>query len=160
MGDLIGVIWSLAITRKLNAGYALVVKSDRVIGINKGAWGWNSSSTAYLGPGSKATESDRQAAEEVVAELLQKVDFDVPKSEISKISYRAPGLFSNGRVVIKGTSGDIELRLARLTPDIGVRLVIKSLLPSLVDFAADRVYDEKTGRLVAAEVKETGKLPS
>lgn len=159
MSDLIGVIWSLAITRDSNAGYALVIRSDQIVGVNKGAWGFSSGSLVYFGPGSRATESDKERAQEVATKLLERPDFELSKSDITKITYRAPGLFSKGHVVIASNKDDIELNLARLTPDIGVRQVIKSLLPSLVYFANDKLYDEKTGKLLGNEIMKTHRLP-
>jgi hypothetical protein len=142
--DLLAVIWSSGTMHYgLGMGYGLVITSTRVIGAKKTPW--VSGFQRYLGPGSQTTESDIKKAREVAARLESEKDFELPKESIIRITYLAPGMVSGGHILFKTIQGDVELRLAAQTPDVGVARTVKQLIPALAAFASDRFYDEKTG---------------
>lgn len=155
---LIGVVWSFAVHRGLDAGYGIVVYYDRIIGCKKGSW--NSYLTLYVGPGSKAADKEVADAIEVAKKLEENKEFEVPKDDVVRITYRAPGLLSRGHVIIGARAGDTRIDLASRTPEVGVDYATKALLPSLAEFAQDRLYNEKTGNLIIEEIRKTHKLPS
>jgi hypothetical protein len=127
--------------------YSLIITPSRIIGCKKKPL-WRGL-TAYLGPGSKATAADCENAQKVAAKLMEAKDFEFPKDSIVKIVYRKPGLFSSGHIDIHTTSKELELAIGYTAGNKGT---LRALVPSLIAFAGDRFYDEKTGALVEAEV--------
>jgi len=144
--ELIGVIWSDYLTFGPDH-YALIITPSRIIGCKKRAL-WKGL-VVYLGPGSKATTADREDAQKVLAKLMEAKDFEFPKDSIVKIVYRKPRLFSSGHLDIHTTGKGLELIIGFRA---GNRGTLEALIPSLIIFAADRFYDEKTGALVEAEI--------
>jgi hypothetical protein len=127
--------------------YSLIITPSRIIGCKKKPL-WQGL-TVYLGPGSKATTAGRDKAQKVAAKLMEAKDFELPKDSIVKIVYRKPGLFSSGHIDIHTTGRELELVIGHTA---GNQRTLRALIPSLIAFAADRFYDEKTGALVEAEV--------
>jgi hypothetical protein len=144
--ELIGVIWSDYLMLGPHH-YSLIITPSRIIGCRKKPL-WQGF-TVYLGPGSKATTADREKAQKVVAKLMAAKDFEFPKDSIVKIVYKKPGLFSGGYVNIHTTGRGLELVIGYTAGNQGT---LRALVPSLMIFAGDRFYDEKTGALVEAEV--------
>ena len=137
-------------------GYGLVVCASRIVGSNTSAWSQEYS--AYLGPNSQTTFEEREKATKIAEILIEKKGFEIPKDSVLKVIYRAPGLFSRGHVIFHTAPGDTKLIISDLQEG-GTPRTLRGLLPSLVAFAPDRFYDEKTGELVGTIIAKTGKFP-
>lgn len=158
MSDIIGVIWTGDISKGGwgGGGYGLIFTHESVIGSKTTPW-W-SGLVVYLGTGSRATQSDRQKVPTAVERLLEKKEFELSKASITRITFGSPGPFSRGKVMFKSLQGDVTIRLASRSANIHPE-VVDRLLASLVTFARDRLYDEKTGALVADELTRRKELP-
>lgn len=154
--QILGVVWAIEWARGFPAGYAMIFTNTRAVGSKK--MPMVHYCLAYLGPGSKATDDERNYALKTASELMADKQFEFPKESIVKVSYRAPGLFSRGHVIFQTVSETIELKIASKREG-GVIRLLRTLIPSLVAFAEDRVWDEKTGTLLGQEILKTHKLP-
>ena len=137
-------------------GYGIVLTTDRVVGSRKNPL--IDYCSTYLGPNSRATDEERAKATKIAGGLIENKEFELQKNSILKLLYRAPGIFSRGHITFNATSGDIELLISNLQSGSLV-YTLKGLLPSLVAFAPERLYDEKTGVLVRTIIANTGKFP-
>jgi hypothetical protein len=144
--ELIAVLWSTNFVRSSRLGYALVFTSSRVYGGKKASW-FNSCEVDF-GPGGGATETQRELAHKVAEEVDAKKDFDIAKETITKILFRENGLFSRGHAIFQTPTEEVRVEVKDTS---GPRYSERSnalLAAVLVEFARDRVYDEKTGDLL------------
>ena len=151
--DVLGVVWSYSL---IPFG-GLVFASNRIMGTTVPP-PWSGFTSTYLGPTSHATDEQRRHALELASKIIEKKELDLLKESIEKMSYRAPGLFSRGHIIFQTSEEDIVVRIKN-RQDGGVPRTLNGLIPSLVAFAADRFYDEKTGIPVSTEIAKTGKFP-
>jgi hypothetical protein len=146
---LLGVVWAIQLSYGKSLGYAVAVTSKRIVGAPKPAI-WHSL-LSYLGPGSKASEEDRQKANQVFQEILNVKDLELAKDSMTRISWSQEGFFTGGRFVFSMTQGEIEIdtpsRQSRLWSPRVPNLFARSLLV----FAPENFYNEKTGVLIRDE---------
>ena len=154
--DILGVIWSPYLHHDRWGGYGLVVTADEVLGSK--ARPWADACSVYLGPSSRANPDERAHALKVAAQLAELKEFELHKSSIFRIDYHAPGQIARGHVVFRTANEAIELKINPLI-DGTIPTTLKGLIPSLVAFASDRFYDEKTGTRVGEVILKTGKYP-
>jgi hypothetical protein len=131
-------------------GYALVVTESRVVGAHR------PDSVGipepYLWLVTESSEADRAAAGRMAAELIDRKQFDLSKESIFKILYEAPGLFFGGRLIFESVGAQVQLDISVVSVwNPGGILTLEKMVDSLLIFAPDRLYDEKTGALVRDE---------
>jgi hypothetical protein len=143
---MIGVISSADLHRGVGNGYMLLFTNSRIVGANRPvskdipeSYFWTTGSS----------EADHDVAERVAAALIGRKQFELSKESIFKILYEAPGIFFGGRVIFDSVGEQIQVEMSVLSVwnPSGVQ-VIRKLVESLLIFAPDRFYDEKTGALV------------
>ena len=129
-------------------GYALVVTDGRIVG--SGRPGPAGVSVPRLWSATGSSEADRAEAEKDAADLIGRRQFELSKESIYKIVYDAPGLFFAGRVVFEAVGGRVQLGIS--SPSVwdpnGV-LTVRALVGSLLAFAPEKLYNERTGGLVS-----------
>jgi len=145
---LIAVVWSASLSP------GLVVTPTRILGSSMS--NWKSYCEVFLGPNSKATASDRDLAYAWAARLVEKKVFELPKESIRTIVYRRPGYFSRGHVVFKTAMEEKSVLIGNATSDVGALRTLQVLVPALVTFAQDRLYNEKTGELLVNDMQKKG----
>lgn len=138
--------------RGFPAGYGLVVTSERITGTKKTPW--KTGLVIFLGEGSSVTQPDRGRATEVAMELIRTKEFELTKDKISRISYKKPGLFARGHLILKSADSEAEIKLARYGNDATSLGVNRVIISSLLVFAPDRLYNESTGDMVRS-LRET-----
>jgi hypothetical protein len=149
--ELIGVVSSWDLCRVGETGYALLVTRGRVIGARRPES--DAEFMAYLGPGSTATESDRERAVATASRLLQTRQFVLPKDAIAQILFRRPGLFSGGYAVFKTMLQAYKVEIPVVSGwNGGPILVSRILAESLRTFSPERLYDGRTGALYVEEL--------
>ena len=136
--------------------YGIVITTGEIIGSKKRSW--TDGCSVYTGPASKASPEDRVHAFKVAAQLAERKDFELQKNSILRIDYHAPGQLTRGHLVIRTAQESIELKLNALTNGY-LPPTLNALVPSLVAFATDRFYDEKSGMRVGEVILKTGKYP-
>jgi hypothetical protein len=159
-GELLGLIHSYGIT------HALIITPTEVHAKRTGLGFRERHSTAYLGPRSTATEEQRRTARVVidrinhakldVIERHQKdKEFTVDKESIIRITMKLPGEFRTGHVIFKTLGDEFRVSILPLASKVeNARSILLALIPSLLEFAPDRFYDEKSGKLVSELLKE------
>ncbi len=145
---LVAVVWSIS----LHPG--LIITPARVVGIRRS--NWKSHCEVYLGPGSKATPSENEAAYSWASKLMPGNEFELSKAVIRSIFFRKPGSFSRGHVRIKTDLDEKFISINYMTSSAGVLRTLSVLVPALVAFADDRLYNEKTGNLLNRDIQEKG----
>src|ERR1700722_2518690 len=147
--ELHGLIWSIYIEYQNSDGYALAITSNRIIGAQKSALlhGFE----AYLGPGSKAIEEDRQKAQQIFPEIVANKDLEILKDSVIKMSWKKAGFLHGARCLFVTRQGDFQIVTAPLSASLGIAHAINQISASLMAFGPDRFYDEKTGTLALDE---------
>lgn len=107
MPEGVRVIWSASLVQGLGAGFALIVRSNRIAGAKKFT---QEHYVADLGlmPGFAA----REKALKVLADLERGKKFEFTKDEIVRIEMSEPGRFGPGRIVFKTTRGEETVKVA------------------------------------------------
>jgi hypothetical protein len=144
---LIGVISSADLHRGGGNGYMLLFTNSRIVGANRPVS--KDIPESYFWTTTESSEADHDVAERVAATLIGRKQFELSKESIFKILYEAPGIFFGGRVIFDSVGEQIQVETSVLSVwnPSGVQ-VIRKLVESLLIFAPDRFYDEKTGALV------------
>ena len=128
-------------------GWALVVTDGRIVGARRAET--VGVPEPYLWVAKESTEEGRAAAEKIAVALIERKRFELSKEGIFKILYEAPGLFFGGRVVFESVGERVDLGISVLSVwSQNTVLTVGALVDSLLAFAPDKVYDEKTGTLV------------
>jgi hypothetical protein len=151
--ELIGLVCSLDIRYEDQAGYAIAVTSNRVVGAVKPALSY-SPFGAFLDAGSKASDKDRQKAQQVFLEVLSNEHLELVNDSITRISWKKEGFFRSGYFLFNTTKGDFLISVRGNGGSTVIMHAVNTILGSLVHLAPDRVYNEKTGVLVRDEVAE------
>ncbi|MDA4112816.1 MAG: hypothetical protein OK474_02100 [Thaumarchaeota archaeon] len=144
---LIGVISSADLHRGVGNGYMLLFTNSRIVGANRPVS--KDIPESYCWTMTESSEADHDVAERFAAALIGRKQFELSKEGIFKILYEAPGIFLGGRVIFASVGEQIQVETSVLSVwnPSGVQ-VIRKLVESLLIFAPDRFYDEKTGALV------------
>jgi hypothetical protein len=146
------VIWSMNLRYGNRGGYALAITSNRVVGAPRSALFHYFE--RYVGPGSKATEEEHQQANQIFPEIVAAKDLEIPKDSVTKISWKKGGVFHKGHFLFNTTKGDFQIDTVSTNNTLSVVHTTNQILASLVDFAPDIFYDEKTGELFVKEATE------
>ena len=148
----IGVISTIALGRgSVTNGYGLVITHEKIIGA-KAHRPFFPEFAAYLGPETKATESDRIKAREVADKLTAKQDFELKKSAITQIRlHLILSKVANGYLLFKTQSEEVKLTLKGNFSGENEKKELDALLLSLMAFSPDRFYDDSTGNLVVKD---------
>jgi hypothetical protein len=143
----IGIISSADLHRGGGNGYMLLFTNSRVVGANRPVS--NDIPESYFWTTAESSEADHDVAERVAAALIGRKQFELSKEDIFKILYEAPGIFFGGRVTFDSVGEQVQVKTSVLSVwnPSGIQ-VIRKLVESLLIFAPDRFYDEKTGALV------------
>ena len=141
--ELLGLIWSLNLAHQNMRGYLLAVTSTRVVGAKRAAL--LHGLEVYLGPGSKATDDDRQKARQLFDEALANKELEIMKDSITKISWKGSGFLHKGYFLFNTIQGDIKIDTSTTRNNLTVVHTINTVIPSLEAFVPDRFYNEKTG---------------
>ena len=92
----------------------------------------------------------KAAAEKMAVGRIERKRFELSKEGIFKILYEAPGLFFGGRIVFESVGERVDLGISVLSAwNQNTLLTVRALVDSLLAFAQDKLYDEKTGALVS-----------
>jgi hypothetical protein len=128
-------------------GWALVITDGRIVGTRRPeAVGVPE---PFLWVAGRSADEGRDAAEKMAAGLIERKRFELSKEGIFKILYEAPGLFFGGRVVFESVGERVDLGISVLSAwNRSTLLTVRALVDSLLAFAPDKLYDEKTGALV------------
>ena len=129
-------------------GYSLVVTDSRIIGANKGDL--PDFGEPYLWLATESSQEELVKAEATALGIIGRKRFDLSKDSIFKILYEAPGLFFGGRVVFETVGKEVQLDVSAISVwNSGGVLTVGKLISSLLIFAPDKLYDEKTGAFVS-----------
>ena len=142
---LLGVYWGGITHNGHDAGFvvtpARMVISDKTLfsfGFGLGAY---QPCNDYLGPYSKASDTRRAIAQRCAAKLLASKTVALAKESIVRIGAKSPTLYHTGYLLFLTAQGNEILKIGGRW---GNPLV--NMLPALIEFAPERVYDDKTGR--------------
>ena len=130
-------------------GYVLAITPTRVVGAQRSALFHYLE--VYLGPGSKATDDQRQNARQIFDEAQANKDLEMMKDSITKISWKREGFLHEGYFLFKTTRGDFQIDTRPTRGNLSVVRTTNTIIPSLEAFAPDRFYNEKTGGLMREE---------
>ena len=139
--DMIGIIWADQLRLARGWGYALLITSKSISGAKLDTF--SHTLIRYVGPGSNVTQEDRNQAEGAGWEITNKKDFEISKDEIIEITYKKPGFFSGGYVILNTAKETVRLTLSSILLDSQVSFVWKNLIRSLTSFAPDKLRNEK-----------------
>ncbi len=104
----------------------------------------------YISPGSEPSEENRSRALGVADKIISTKDFEMQKENVVKIIFDEPTELFGGRLLIKGTGRQVELKITiRSLLNREIMLTIDTLVSSLVAFAPGLVQSEKTGARIA-----------
>jgi hypothetical protein len=146
--NIIGVINSAHLHKGILKGYGLVIASDGVVGARKVKF-TGSYFAAYLGRRSRLPDKDRARAYDKANDIAKDRNFELAKDAIRKITIKSPGILTGGHLIFE--SGQEEIKV-----DVASQMDKKEwtiLLLSLIEFAPEKVYDEKTGQLLINVLK-------
>lgn len=140
----IGIVSSWDIRRKDSEGYSLLITDGRLVGAYRAEYPddfW-----VYVQPGSEPGEEIRAKALVMAEKIITAKDFEMHKGNIIKIILDEPSELSGGRLLIKGTGRQVELQVTiRSLLSREIALTVDTLLNSLLAFAPELVYSEKSG---------------
>ncbi|MDA4123396.1 MAG: hypothetical protein OK456_09480 [Thaumarchaeota archaeon] len=136
-------------------GYALLITSERVVGSRQGPplTGFD----AYLGPGSEYAPAYFDAAKDASAEIVSRKDFEIPKSDITRIIFADAGALTNGYVSFTTQAQEVRIDIHQpagknLLANIGRTAF--NIERALLAFAPDRLYNAETGVLIQEEMNQ------
>jgi len=122
------------------AGLEILIRKDRILGRKKVKYSYF---TAFNGKNPPLPADSLMKMYEIAGEVEKKRDFEILKEEISSIIIKEPGLWGGGKITIKSSRGDIEIKT---TPKGNCMKELLILVRALVVFAPDKTYLEtKTG---------------
>ncbi len=159
--ELLGVIHSYGISHTLVITRASIHAKRMMLGFSERP------SIAYLGPRSTATEDQQRIALTLVDRINQAKfniierheadkEFMAEKESIIRITMKLPGEYRVGYVILKTLGEEFKVTIAPPSGRVDdARYILNALIPSLSEFAPDRFYDEKSGKLVT-ELRQEG----
>jgi hypothetical protein len=148
--QVIGVVSSWDIRWRESEGYALLITDSRLVGASM------PSSTgefwAYFGPGQERDPKVNEEAGKRAEEIARRKDFELQRDHIVKIIYYGPGMLFGGRLLFATVGKKIDVSITVVSGwNPGIVSTMKTLVSSLLVFAPERLYDEKTGERVRDE---------
>lgn len=101
------IVWSASLVQGLGAGFALIVRPDRITGAKK------FTQEHYVADLAATPDpAARAKAIEVVADLEKGRRFEFTSSEILGIDMSPPGRFGPGRIVLRTAKGEETVKIA------------------------------------------------
>lgn len=156
---LYGVIWAPCLRGPTGPGYALAITSERVVATKKMPI-FKGGFLGYLGPESQLSDemkaNGKDIADQIIAGTLGDRGFELSKDSIAQIILKDPG-WSSGCVVFKSTDatkGDIQMDILNPPGDGTALVATPKLKRTLLVFAADRLYNGKTGACIIDEWRQ------
>jgi len=147
---LIAVISSGDLHFRNGEGYELVITDGRIVGAPRAAA--LGVPDPFLWSAEGSSEEERVAAEKAASVIIGRKQFDLSKDSVFKILYESPGIFFGGRVVFGVVGEEVQLDISSVSVwSPGGVMTQRRLVDSLLVFAPDRLYDEKTGAMIKDE---------
>jgi hypothetical protein len=150
--QVIGVVSSYDVSWNGSTGYSVAITDSRmIVGLRTD---FDSEFWAVFPPGKDREPELAKEAEMRVNETISRKRFELHKDKLVKIIFDPPGQVFGGRLVFVTVGQKADLRLTVLTGwNPGSFKTAETLLESLLVFAPQILYDEKTGNLVRSEPK-------
>ena len=147
---LIAVISSGDLHFRNGDGYALVITDGRIVGAPRAeALGVPD---PYLWSAKGSSEEERKMAERAASELIGRKRFSISKDSVYKILYDAPSMFFGGRIIFAVVGAQVQLEISSISAwSPGGVMTQRVLVDSLLVFAPEKLYDEKSGGMIKDE---------
>jgi hypothetical protein len=100
-------------------------------------------------------EQINQAKFNIIERHEKDKEFSAEKESILRVTLKLPGAFRAGHVVFKTLGEEFKVSFNPTSSKVeNARNIVKVLVPSLLEFAPDRFYDEESGKLVTELLQE------
>ncbi|MDA4135439.1 MAG: hypothetical protein OK449_00395 [Thaumarchaeota archaeon] len=148
--QVIGIVSSWDIRWRESEGYALLITDSRLVGASLPAVA--DDFRAYFAPGKERDPKVDEEAGKRAEEISRRKDFELQRDHIIKIIYYGPGMLFGGRLLFATVGRKIDVSITVISGwNPGIVSTMKTLVSSLLAFAPERLYDEKTGARIRDE---------
>jgi len=148
--QIIGIASTWDIRWRDSEGYALLFTESRLVGAPLPASG--DVLLACFLAGKERDPAIAQLAQKRADEIIRTKDFELQRDKIVKVIYDAPQVFIGGRLLFGTVGRRVEVAISVMSGwNPGMFTTIDTLVSSLMVFAPDVFYDEKTGARIRDE---------